>query len=148
MKNDRNPFHKTFSGCLAFKLWKKLPLRLAELFLTLEYASHAIWEGQVKKQRFHFGQKILWKSTKHYVAQRYTSLANFGNILPIRWVIFSTSIFDTLITVVDSCRYWGTLRWYNGYPPSSAFQQAYLLKVIGTTTTIGLDPKESKNNCL
>ena len=33
-------------------------------------------------------------------------------------------------------------------PPSSAFQQAYLLKVIGTTTTIGLDPKESKNNCL
>ena len=83
-----------------------------------------------------------------YVTQRYTSLANLGNI-PIRWVIFSDSIFDTLITVVDSCRYWGTLRWYNGYPPpSSAFQQAYLLKVIGTTTTIGLDPKESKNNCL
>ena len=84
---------------------EKLPSRLAELFLTLEYASHAIWEGQVKSKDFTLVEKLYENQLlKHYVTQRYTSLANLGNI-PIRWVIFSDSIFDTLITVVDSCRY-------------------------------------------
>ena len=47
-----------FFGCLAFKLWKKLLSRLAELFLTLEYASHAIWEGQVKSEDFTLVEKF------------------------------------------------------------------------------------------
>ena len=37
---------------------EKLPSRLAELFLTLEYASHAIWEGQVKSKDFTLVEKL------------------------------------------------------------------------------------------